>query len=64
MHPSQVEMFAREKLADRLRAAERVRSTDEAYYRSARRSEAAERRRAELLAARRSAPAQPSEEAA
>ena len=64
MHPYQIEMFAWEKLADRLRAAERARSTDEAYSRSARRSEAADRRRAELLAAGRPVPAQPSEEAA
>jgi hypothetical protein len=64
MHPSQIEMFTREKLADRLRAAERARAAAEAQSRSARRGEAAERRRSELPGAERPVPAQPREEAA
>ena len=59
MHPYQVQMFAREKLADDLRSAERARSVAEAHARSASRREAKERRRAERLV-----PAQPREEAA
>ncbi|MGH3029387.1 MAG: hypothetical protein ACRDNE_01210 [Gaiellaceae bacterium] len=64
MHPYQIEMFAREKLADRLRAAERARFAAEVRSRSARQREAAERRRAELPGGGRSVPAQPREEAA
>ena len=62
MHPYQIEMLAREKLADRLRAAERARVAAEVH--SAGEREAAERRRAELQGGGRSVPAQPREEAA
>ena len=63
MHPTQIEMFAREKLADRLRAAERARAMAEALFRSAMRREAAERRRAEVPGGGRPVPAQPREDA-
>jgi hypothetical protein len=52
MHPYQIEMLAREKLADRLRAAERARVAVEVQSRSAGEREAAERRRAGLPASR------------
>lgn len=64
MHPYHTEMFAREKLADRLRAAERARVAAEVQSRSAREREAAERRRAELPSGGRPVPAKPREEAA
>lgn len=64
MHPYQIEMFAREKLADRLRAAERARFAAEVQSRSARHRQAAERRRAELPGGGRAVPAPPREEAA
>ncbi|HYY76317.1 MAG TPA: hypothetical protein VE644_08365 [Gaiellaceae bacterium] len=63
MHPIQIEMFAREKLADRLRAAERARSIAEAQSSSARRGETAELRRAEVPAGGRPVPAHAREEA-
>jgi hypothetical protein len=63
MHPIQIEMFAREKLADRLRAAERARSIAEAQSRSAKRGETAERRRAEVPGGGRPVPANAREEA-
>lgn len=63
MHPSQIEMFAREKLADRVRAAERARSAA-AVSGSGGRTEAAERRRVDSPGAGRPAPATPREEAA
>jgi hypothetical protein len=64
MHPYQIEMLAREKLADRLRAAERARVAAEVQSRAAGEREAAERRRAELPGGGSPVPAQPREEAA
>ena len=64
MHPYQIEMFAREKLADRLRAAEHARLAAEVRSRSAGQQDGEERRRAELPGGGRSASAQPREEAA
>jgi hypothetical protein len=64
MHPYQIEMLAREKLADRLRAAEHARVAAEVQSRSAGEREAAERRRAELQGGGRPVPAQPREVAA